>query len=117
MVGENTGKSIIFTSRVCSTWCLRCVLDLSLFSEYVWGVLDILPDTDFPDFRHISVMQSQTGSVLIIPRERGLIRLYVQLENQADLFDSNGAVIREKATADTILDVSKSEGYQRRWAE
>jgi hypothetical protein len=99
--------SLLIYARL-HTWYSLHRFHFSLCLEYVWGVLDIFPDTDFPDVRHLSVMQSQIGSVLIVPRERGLIRLYVQLENHADLFDANGTIVREKLTADTILDVSRS---------
>ena len=51
----------------------------------VWGVMDVLVDTDFPDIRLKSVIRSGSeGSVLIIPREGGyLVRFYVEMENLA----------------------------------
>ncbi|KAH9817246.1 FAD binding domain-containing protein [Melampsora americana] len=45
-----------------------------------WGVLDGVPATDFPDVRGISVIHSaENGALMIIPRERNLVRLYIQL--------------------------------------
>ena len=47
----------------------------------LWGVLDVLAVTDFPDIRLKCAIQSgDAGSLLIIPREGGyLVRLYVEL--------------------------------------
>ncbi|GAA1211461.1 FAD-dependent monooxygenase [Prauserella alba] len=50
-----------------------------------WGVLDVLAVTDFPDIRVKSVVHSEQGSILIIPREGGyLVRLYIELDNERD---------------------------------
>lgn len=50
-------------------------------TNHAWGVMDILADTDFPDWRTKNVVQSAgKGSLLMIPREGGsLVRLYVDL--------------------------------------
>ncbi|KAH6848735.1 FAD monooxygenase-like protein [Alternaria alternata] len=49
-------------------------------TDAVWGVLDGVLDTDFPDIWSKVVIQSDAlGSVLMIPRERGLTRLYIEL--------------------------------------
>ncbi|MBP0049103.1 FAD-dependent monooxygenase [Marinobacterium sp. AK62] len=47
-----------------------------------WGVMDILLNTDFPDIRVKSFVQSKNhGAVMIIPREGGyLCRFYVELD-------------------------------------
>jgi phenol 2-monooxygenase len=47
-----------------------------------WGVMDILLNTDFPDIRVKSFIQSKDhGAVMTIPREGGyLIRFYVELD-------------------------------------
>ncbi len=47
-----------------------------------WGVMDILADTDFPDFRYKSVIKSANqGNILLIPREGGYVtRIYVELD-------------------------------------
>ncbi|KAE8413234.1 FAD binding domain-containing protein [Aspergillus pseudocaelatus] len=44
-----------------------------------WGVLDVFPVTDFPDIRRRSIIKSQFGNLMIIPRERKLVRMYVQV--------------------------------------
>lgn len=49
-------------------------------ANQVWGVMDVLAATDFPDIRFKAVVQSESeGTVLVIPREGGyLVRLYVE---------------------------------------
>ena len=51
-------------------------------AHQAWGVMDVLCDTDFPDIRFKSLIQSATeGTVLVIPREGGyLVRLYVEMD-------------------------------------
>lgn len=50
-------------------------------ANHAWGVMDVLADTDFPDWRTKNVIQSAgQGSLLMIPREGGnMVRLYVDL--------------------------------------
>lgn len=50
-------------------------------SMHAWGVLDLLVNTDFPDYQVKCLIQSHDqGSLMIIPREGGyLSRLYVDL--------------------------------------
>lgn len=51
-------------------------------SDAVWGVMDMIPRTDFPDFRKKSTIRSKAGNVLIIPREgdsNNLTRFYIEL--------------------------------------
>lgn len=50
-------------------------------SEQVWGVLDGVLDTDFPDiWSKVVVHSEELGSVLMIPRERNMTRLYIELK-------------------------------------
>ncbi|MFL4472103.1 FAD-dependent monooxygenase [Tateyamaria armeniaca] len=55
-------------------------------ARQLWGVMDILPRTDFPDIRLKCAIQSQdAGSILIIPREGGyMVRLYIELDALGD---------------------------------
>ena len=75
---------------------------------HAWGVLDVLANTDFPDVRTKSAVQSHDGgNILLIPREGGyLFRLYVDLGEVAE--DDDGAVRQTPvdeiiARANTIL--------------
>jgi phenol 2-monooxygenase (NADPH) len=63
------------------------------FANHAWGVVDMLAVTDFPDIRLKAAIQSQDGTILLIPREGGyLLRLYVDLgeidPNNRDAFRS-----------------------------
>lgn len=50
-------------------------------AHQAWGVMDLLPVTDFPDLRHKVAIQSHEGSLMIIPREGGhLVRFYVEMD-------------------------------------
>ena len=51
-------------------------------ANHAWGVMDMLVNTDFPDIRFKSLIQSASeGSVLLIPREGGyMVRMYVELD-------------------------------------
>ncbi|KAL2820098.1 FAD binding domain-containing protein [Aspergillus granulosus] len=73
----------------------RCMgLDLEGEStDHIWGVVDLVIDTDFPDIRRRCAIHSPAGSVMVIPRERivtgdYLTRLYVQVpENEIEVGD------------------------------
>ncbi|OGM42089.1 phenol monooxygenase [Aspergillus bombycis] len=68
----------------------RC-MGLQLVGEsldHIWGVVDLVVDTDFPDIRRRCAIHSPAGSVMVIPRERiatgeFLTRLYVQVPEEA----------------------------------
>lgn len=53
-------------------------------TDHIWGVMDLVVDTDFPDIRRRCAIHSPAGSVMVIPRERiatgdYLTRMYVQV--------------------------------------
>ncbi len=48
--------------------------------DYVWGIIDIIPLTDFSDIRTACAIHSSTASsILNIPREDRINRFYIQL--------------------------------------
>ena len=66
----------------------RCMgLDLKGESkDHIWGVVDCVVDTSFPDIRRRCAINSAAGSVMVIPREQTssgeyLTRLYVQMDD------------------------------------
>ena len=68
---------------------VRQSMGLSLKGEsanHAWGVMDVLVNTDFPDIRFKSLVQSASeGSLLIIPREGGyMVRVYVEMDKLAE---------------------------------
>ncbi|MDL9980164.1 FAD-dependent monooxygenase [Microbacterium sp. ASV49] len=49
-------------------------------SAHAWGVMDVLVNTDFPDWRTKCAINSESGNILHIPREGGyLSRMYIDL--------------------------------------
>ncbi|KAH9893338.1 FAD binding domain-containing protein [Cubamyces lactineus] len=76
-------------------------------SDHIWGVVDIHPDTDYPDVRNFSVIQSNRGSALLVPRERDLLRLYIQLSH-ADLINpESGRVDKSLTNPRKIIDMAQ----------
>lgn len=62
-------------------------------TDFIWGVLDIVPVTDFPDIRmRCAIHSANSGSVMVIPRENKLVRLYIQITTT-----EKGAVIERSA--------------------
>ncbi|KIV91191.1 hypothetical protein PV10_05755 [Exophiala mesophila] len=55
-------------------------------TDAVWGVMDIYPRTNFPDIRRKATIHSDSGSILIIPREGGsLVRFYIEFPAGTDV--------------------------------
>jgi len=49
-------------------------------AAHAWGVMDVLVNTDFPDWRVKCAINSEAGNILHIPREGGyLSRMYIDL--------------------------------------
>lgn len=71
-------------------------------TDYIWGVLDIKPITDFPDIRmRCAIHSASSGSLMVIPRENKLVRLYIQLSTTDKL--GGAKVDRSKINPDVIL--------------
>jgi phenol 2-monooxygenase (NADPH) len=94
---------------------VRRSMDLKLkgeTSDFIWGVVDFVADTDFPDIRRRCAIHSDKGSVMVIPRERiatgeYLTRLYVHV--QEEVKPDN-----DIATEEGVKGASKSEAKARR---
>ncbi|KAI1477702.1 putative phenol 2-monooxygenase [Daldinia eschscholtzii] len=75
-------------------------------TDFIWGVLDIIPITDFPDIRmRCAIHSAENGSLMVIPRENKLVRLYIQLTEVTP--DASGRADRSKITPDIILNAAK----------
>ncbi|KAK5133017.1 hypothetical protein LTR08_008304 [Meristemomyces frigidus] len=73
-------------------------------TDYVWGVLDIIPITDFPDIRmRCAIHSASSGSLMIIPRENKLVRLYIQLTTTEKIGSEGTRIDRSKINPDVIL--------------
>lgn len=63
-----------------------------------WGVLDGVIDTDFPDLWSKAVIGSETeGSILCIPREKNMTRLYIELH------PGTAPITSESATEEFVM--------------
>ncbi|KAF2813427.1 uncharacterized protein BDZ99DRAFT_486667 [Mytilinidion resinicola] len=51
---------------------------------HVWGVMDGVVRTDFPDIKMKCTIHSDAGSIMVIPRENNMVRLYIQLASSTD---------------------------------
>ena len=68
-------------------------------SDSVWGVMDVFPDTNFPDIRKKAMLNSNAGNLMIIPREGDeLVRFYIELP---------GKIAREVTEQDLIDKVKR----------
>lgn len=77
-------------------------------TDYIWGVLDIVPITDFPDIRMRCAIHSRdAGSVMVIPRENKLVRLYIQLTTTEKIGQGGAKADRSTITPDTILQAAQ----------
>jgi len=52
--------------------------------SYVWGVMDGVVRTNFPDIKMKCTIHSDSGSIMVIPRENNMVRLYIQLASSTD---------------------------------
>ncbi|BCR90036.1 putative FAD monooxygenase [Aspergillus chevalieri] len=52
--------------------------------SYVWGVMDGVVRTNFPDIETKCTIHSDAGSIMVIPREDNMVRLYVQIASSTD---------------------------------
>ena len=49
-------------------------------TDAVWGVMDMIPRTNFPDIRRKATLRSKAGNILIIPREGdSMVRFYIEM--------------------------------------
>ncbi|MCP1200553.1 FAD-dependent monooxygenase [Notoacmeibacter sp. MSK16QG-6] len=70
-------------------------------ANQVWGVMDVLAVTDFPDIRCKTLIQaSGGGNIIIIPREGGyLLRFYVELGS----LKAGERLARDEVTVDRLI--------------
>ncbi|KAF8555663.1 hypothetical protein OG21DRAFT_1438464 [Imleria badia] len=77
-------------------------------TDHIWGVVDIVPESNFPDIRKTAAIYSENGSCIIIPRERDLVRLYIQLsDTDAVGLSSSGRVDKSKITPQKLMSVAR----------
>ncbi|KAK3344178.1 FAD binding domain-containing protein [Lasiosphaeria hispida] len=85
---------------------------------YVWGVMDGVVKTDFPDIKMKCTIHSEHGSIMVIPREDNMVRLYIQIASStdADFNPRKTATIEEvQASAKRILQPYSIEWERVEW--
>ncbi|KAK5116831.1 hypothetical protein LTR85_009091 [Meristemomyces frigidus] len=93
--------------------CIRDAKAVGASSDAIWGVLDGVIDTDFPDlWSKVIVHAEESGSVLCIPRERNMTRLYIELKSECGAPVGNAEAMQDfvQARARAIM-----KPYSLRW--
>lgn len=102
MEGENTREFDLINSRY---------IGLKMASQttaHVWGVIDFIPsaESNYPDWRKLSTLNSKDTTILLIPREDNRIRLYIELGTEVDVMDKGtGRVNKGLFPPSTLLKV------------
>jgi len=76
--------------------------------DRAWGVVDFVPSpgSNFPDFRNTCTINSEKTGAMLIPREDGKVRLYIELGSEQDLRNpSTGRVDLSSTSVDKLLEV------------
>lgn len=79
--------------------------NVTFVSDYIWGVIDFIPDTDFPDIRNRAAIHSSNGSCMIIPREGDKVRFYLQMADKDVMDPETGRIDKHKVTAENLINV------------
>lgn len=107
MEGEQTGWLILFI-------CLQIIAYIEhdrLAVDYIWGVLDLIPETNFPDIRNRCAIHSNNGSCMIVPREGDKVRLYLQLTDTDAVDLPTGRIDKSKMNPRRLLEVARKQFY------
>ncbi|KAJ5140422.1 hypothetical protein N7448_003830 [Penicillium atrosanguineum] len=73
-------------------------------TDSIWGVIDLVVTSDFPDIRTATtVKNNEGGNLFLFRRERGMTRFYVQLNKGKD----EEILRRESVTQETITEKIK----------
>ena len=78
--------------------------------DSIWGVIDTIPETNFPDIRNRCVIHSKSGSCMVIPREGDKVRFYIQLSGKQVVDPATGRVDKSRVTTDNLLQVRSFPG-------
>lgn len=87
---------------------------VGLNSGEVWGIVDGVIDTNFPDIYSKTVVYSQeSGTAVIFPRERNMTRIYVQLKPDSGELASSKVDLTQEYLQDKITEIM--EPYTISW--
>jgi 2-polyprenyl-6-methoxyphenol hydroxylase-like FAD-dependent oxidoreductase len=74
---------------------------------HVWGVMDGVVRTDFPDIKMKCTIHSDAGSIMVIPREDNMVRLYIQIASSTDKDWNPRKTATEKEVQDHAKEILK----------
>ncbi|KAK4175404.1 putative phenol 2-monooxygenase [Triangularia setosa] len=83
---------------------LRKQLNVSLegdLTDSVFGVVDMVPKSNFPDIRRVCYLRAASGTILLVPRSNKEVRMYIPVESGTALPDP------KDLTFDRILDAAR----------
>ncbi|KAJ7696431.1 FAD binding domain-containing protein [Mycena rosella] len=82
-------------------------------TDHIWGVVDMVPKTNFPDIRSKCAVHSENGSCMIIPREADKVRLYIQLDSGGcEAVDAvSGRIDKKRMGPHQLLEVARKSFY------
>ncbi|KIW03959.1 hypothetical protein, variant [Verruconis gallopava] len=81
--------------------------------DQIWGVIDGEIETDFPDIYSKTVIHNkEAGTMIVLPRERGMTRLHIELSPQL-----RDVASREKLSQEFVINIAREifEPYQLRF--
>ncbi|KHE85872.1 hypothetical protein GE21DRAFT_1254363 [Neurospora crassa] len=70
-------------------------------TDSVFGVVDLIPKSNFPDLRRVCYLRASTGTILLVPRSNKEVRLYIPVESGSSLSDP------KDVTFDRIIDAAR----------
>lgn len=66
--------------------------------------MNLVPKTDFPDIRKVFVVHSDAGTVMGVPRENKMVRLYISMDGGSQHTSINA----KNVTAENIVDAARA---------
>ncbi|OCK74799.1 FAD binding domain protein [Lepidopterella palustris CBS 459.81] len=73
-------------------------------TDSTWGVLNMVPKTNFPDIRKVFVVHSTRGTVMGVPRESKMVRFYISMDGG----NRHTALDAKSVTAESIVDAARA---------
>ncbi|KAF4288613.1 hypothetical protein KXV68_008688 [Aspergillus fumigatus] len=73
-------------------------------TDSTWGVMNLVPKTDFPDIRKVFVVHSRAGTVMGVPREDKLVRLYISMDGG----NRHTSIDAKSITAENLLQAARA---------
>ncbi|KIK81429.1 hypothetical protein PAXRUDRAFT_15250 [Paxillus rubicundulus Ve08.2h10] len=106
---ESVRAKFVIGADGAHSW-VRRALGIPMEGEHtdsIWGVIDVKPDTDLPDIRKLTKIQSINGTCMIIPREDDIVRLYIQLSGGDIIDPSTGRVDKSRTSPEKLFEVAR----------